>query len=292
MKSIKESSIIVCSIVRDAEKGLRHNLSIINRILKNFADFRVFVYENDSKDKTKEILTSWHETDSERIHVSINQTDACKPIPTEKLSCNPFFSHKRIDKMAMLRNQYMEYIDQRGWKADYLMVVDLDVSDINYDGVMSSFNVSIEWDAITAFGYSLGPNLRKRFHDTYALTMYGEEHLPQTEEMINRFMSLYKVLKNNGSLMRVFSSFGGLAIYRFQAIEGLRYKAIDNDDPKVEVRCEHYSIYRGMAERGYGKVYINPLMTLKYQDLTWKIAVNSIKRKIKEYLIQCQKSIK
>ena len=184
MKQLSESTIILCSIVRNAEKGLARNIPIMKQLLSQARDYQVFIYENDSVDKTKDILEKWHQENPNKIHVSLNVCDSSKTIPTNKISgsYNPFFSHYRIDKMAMLRNYYMEYIDKQGWMADYLMVVDLDVASINFEGILSSFSSQTKWDAVTAFGYSLGPNLKKRYHDTYALTLYGEENKPQTKK--------------------------------------------------------------------------------------------------------------
>lgn len=284
MKSINESTIILCSIVRNAEKGLRRNIPIISELLMHAKDYRVFVYENDSVDGTKELLQNWKQNDPQRIHVSLNNCDSTKTVPSNKLAngVNPFFSHRRIDKMAMLRNTYMEYIEKQKWEADYLIVVDLDVARICLDGILSSFESKLDWDAVTALGYSIGPNLKRRYHDTYALTLYGEDKSPQTEQKVKSLAGLFSVLKGYGAWMRVFSAFGGLAIYRYDAVKGLRYAypSLNNDDDRVEVRCEHYSLYKQMAERGYDKVYINPSMILKYQDLSFMIIFNSLKRKL------------
>ena len=131
-------------------------------------------------------------------------------------------------------------------------------------------------------GYSIGPNLKRRYHDTYALTLFGEEKFPQTEQKVRSLAGLYSVLKGYGTWMRVFSAFGGLAIYRYEVVKGLRYAypSLNNDDDRVEVRCEHYSLYKQMAERGYDKVFINPSMILRYQDLSMMIIFNSLKRKL------------
>ena len=49
MKDIEESSIIICSIVRDAEKGLKKNIPVIKELCKHFRDYQIIVYENDSR---------------------------------------------------------------------------------------------------------------------------------------------------------------------------------------------------------------------------------------------------
>lgn len=281
MINLNEKSIVICSIVRDAEKGLKNNIPVIERFCPMFRDYQVVVFENNSKDTTKQLLASWMQRDSAHVHALME--DRAMP-PKQKKSqphvVNPFFSRERIEKMATLRNQYMEYVDRQGWNMDYMMVVDLDVAQLNLEGILSSFSSDKDWDAVTAFGYSTSPKLRRRYHDSYALAEYCDQDKPQTEKQIKILADKYGSIKPTDDWVRVFSAFGGLAIYKFDAVKGLRYKALPNNDERVEVRCEHYSIYKGMYARDFDKVYINPAMLLKYQDLTLKIVWNSIKRRL------------
>ena len=288
MKQPCNSNIIICSIVRNAERGLRRNIPIMNEFCKEFQDYRCYVYENDSTDATKELLMQWQDSNKEKVFVCTNDTDHSKTIPSAKSvkGINPFFSHKRIDKMSHLRNQYMKFahsLEERGFRADYLMVIDLDIARIDVASLMTSFAKGIEWDAVTAFGYSLSPQLRRRYHDTYALTLWGDEKNPQTEKKIKEYTIRFAQLKPNDEWIRVASAFGGAAIYRYEAVKGVYYTepAIDNDDIRVEVKCEHFSLYKQIMERGYDRFYINPDMRLKYQDLTWKIIWGSLKRMIR-----------
>lgn len=278
--NLKEKSIIVCSIVRNAERGLRRNIPVVKELCKRFGDYKVVVYENDSTDGTKELLQVWMDEDKENVFCLMSDGVSAPVIPSaSSVSCNPFFSRKRIAKMAFLRNQYLEFVEQQTWKADYLMVVDLDVAQLYFDGILPSFSSDApEWDAVTAFGYSTSPKLKRRYHDTYALTEWGDEKEPQTEQKIKSLADKYGCLTPHDEWVRVFSAFGGLAIYRFEAIQGLRYQALPNDDNRVEVRCEHYSLYKQMVERGFRRFYVIPAMALKYQDLTLKIIVNRINR--------------
>lgn len=284
-----KASVVVCGIVRDAEKGLRRNIPVISEVVARFADYRIVMIENDSKDDTKQLLADWVATDEERIIAVMEDTDAEKSIPTAKEShgANPFFCHKRIDKMARLRNRYMDILASPSFAdtimPDYLIVVDMDVAQIYGDAIMTTFEKrEREWDAVCAFGYSTSPKLKRRYHDTYALTLWGEQDKPQTEQMIKEYADKYGRLTFDDEWVRVASGFGGLTIYRYEAVKGLRYAepAIENDDARVEVRCEHFSLYKQMIERGYDRFYLNPAMVLKYQDLTLKIVWKSIKRKL------------
>ena len=290
MNSHLDKAIIICSIVRNAEKGLVRNIPEIKRLCQMFRGYKVFVYENDSTDMTKKLLKEWHDSDPANVFVSLNDTSAQPTIPSvsDVPSINPFYSKKRIDKMAMLRNAYMQFVDDMGWSADYLVVVDLDVAKISADNIVSSF-VREDWDAVTAFGYSTSPKLKRRYHDTYALTEFGDEENPQTEEKIIKNSKKYANLNNDNPWVRVFSAFGGLAIYRFESIKGVRYEALKNNDPRVQVKCEHYSIYYQMKRRGFDRVYINPTMSLKYQELSLKIMYNSLKRKMNKLVVSARK---
>ena len=275
MTSINKT-IIVCGIVRNAERGLRHNMPVMEALSTIFSSFKMIIYENDSIDGTKSVLSHWKSVLGDKlIVVSTNQGGKSTIPKFSEVTCNPYYSAKRISRMVELRNQYLTYIQDIELTADYLMVVDLDVADIPLKSILSSFNLDTEWDAVTANGYSLSPRLRRRYHDTYALVEYGDELVPQTERKILSMSEKYASLRPGDKPIRVFSAFGGIAIFRFEAIRGLRYQLIPNADSRVEVRCEHFSLYKQMAKRGFDKVYINPAMQLKYQRLTFSIAWNS-----------------
>lgn len=276
-----EASVIICGIVRNAARGLRHNMSVMAKLSKVFSGFRMILFENDSIDGTKKVLRHWQSVLGDKLIVVSEDGGHRNPIPKSgEVAGNPFYSARRISRMAELRNQYVQYIEDHGLEADYLMVIDLDVANISLQGIMSSFEMDVEWDAVTANGYSLSPKFKRRYHDSYALVEYGDETNPQTEEKILRLSEKYASICRADRPIRVFSAFGGIAIYRFEAINGLHYSAIPNADSQVEVRCEHFSIYSQMAERGYDKVYINPAMILKYQNLTMRIIVKYIKRRL------------
>ena len=108
----------------------------------------------------------------------------------------------------------------------------------------------------------------------------GKEDVPQTEKEIKALAHKYGDILKKNDWVRVFSAFGGLAIYRFDKIKGLRYQVFPNNDSRVEVHCEHYSLYRQMAERGNIKVFINPQMKIEYQRLSFSIIYNSLRRRL------------
>lgn len=284
MKKISESTVVICGIVRNAEHGLDRNIPVINEFVESCKDYRIYIFENDSTDRTKEILKEWTGKDPERIIVETKDFDSSNTIPETKMPnhVNPFFSRKRIDKMAALRNNYMHYINQLDLNVDYVVVVDLDVAQLYLNGILTSFDSRTEWDAVCANGYSLSPKLKRRYHDTYALTLWDERNESQTEEKIKKYADLFGHLKEGDEWVRIASGFGGIAIYRYEAIKGLLYAepSLNNEDDRVEVKCEHYSLYEQMIKRGFTHFYINPAMTLKYQKLSLEIIKKSLMRKI------------
>jgi len=267
LKKMSESTIIICGIVRNCGKNLKKNIHTINRLCDLVKDYHVVIYENDSVDNTKQILTDWA-NERKNVHISLNNFNTAT-IPEKRSEVNPFFSVYRIDKMAFYRNNYLEYIEKENLKGDYVIVVDLDVDEIYINGVVSSFAVHYDWDAITANGVSrsFSSKFRKQYYDTYALFACGQENISQTEKSIVESKRQWSFLKPGIPLIRVASAFGGLAIYKREAIRYCRYGVLPNNDKRVESCTEHFFFYQQMKANGYDKIFINPEMYIKYHSL-------------------------
>jgi hypothetical protein len=278
-KKLSESTIIVCAIVRDCGKNLQRNILTIDKICSIAKAYHVIVFENDSVDNTKQVLLKWAES-RKNIHISLNDFNS-KTIPSQNAIVNRFFSKVRIEKMAKYRNYYLEYIETNKIEADYVIVVDLDVFKIYSDGILSSFGIEQDWDCITANGYIYSPSVmyRKRYYDAYALIECGMEDMPQTEVKVKDVQYQWTFLKQGQPLIRVASAFGGLAIYKKEAITGCRYGVIDNMDERIECRTEHFYLYQQMKKNGYDKIYINPAMYIRYQTQVVNTIRKTFKRK-------------
>lgn len=170
--------------------------------------------------------------------------------------------------MAYYRNQYLTFIKENKYYADFVLVVDLDLQRIELSGILDSLAQSNNWDMIAANGIIYSPSafFRRRYNDTFALVEEGEENLPQTEKSIKEKQYKWAHLKNGDPLASVYSAFGGLAIYRFDAIKDCRYEAIANEDSRVEVRCEHFALCKQMHDNGFDRIFINPSMKVTYSS--------------------------
>ena len=104
-----EATIVVCGIVRDAEKGLRNNIPVIKNVISKFADYRVIMFENDSKDRTKELLKEWMASDPERVVAVMEDSNSSTTIPSAKSAngVNPFF--RSSSSKLPLSSRYISY---------------------------------------------------------------------------------------------------------------------------------------------------------------------------------------
>ena len=265
---ISQCSIIICGIVRDCARGIRRNRPVIDKLCSMVKDAKVVLFENDSKDETKALLAQWT-NECKNVYAQCEDFNTIT-IPTAKESkgVNPSFSAKRINKMAYYRNQYLHFIKERKWSADFVIVIDMDLMRIDINGILNSLSIADVWDMVAANGVIYSPSalFRRRYNDTYALVEIGEENVPQTEESIKEKQYKWASLKKGSQLVPVYSAFGGLAIYRFDGIKDCTYEVLKNNDPRVEVRCEHFAICKQMHERGYNRMFINPAMKVLYSS--------------------------
>jgi len=274
-RKLANSSIIICGIVRDCEKNLKNNITVIEKLRSFAKESHVVIFENDSKDKTKEILAEWTNSCS-NVHI-LSETYNETTLPDLKgTKSNRFFCEYRIKKMSFFRNKYFDYIEANHLNSDYTIIVDLDVAQIFIDGIFDSLGWDGNWDVMTSNCYSTSPFLIRKYHDGYALTKWGEENLPQTVWSIKFARYKWRYLTIKKRFMPVYSAFGGLAIYKTPVLKNLRYKVIPNNDQKVEVRCEHYSLAKQIHERKDGRIFMNKQMKLKYQNITWSLILHKL----------------
>ena len=263
---ISNISLIICGIVRDCAAGIKRNRPLIDKLCAIAKDVKVVIFENDSKDATKALLKEWSSENPNLYVQSEDYNTLTFPMAQTTHGVNPAFSAKRITKMAYYRNKYLEYINENHLVADYVIVVDMDLWHIDQDGILQSLSIADTWDMVAANGVIYSPSafFRRRYNDTFALVEYGEETSPQTEESILAKQYSWAHLKKSMPLVPVYSAFGGLAVYRYQAIKDCKYEVLVNSDPKVEVRCEHFAICKQMHEKGYNRIFVNPAMKVVY----------------------------
>jgi hypothetical protein len=264
MAHLKKMRLAVCGLARNCAPKLPATIRFIETLSSYFESTTIVVVENDSRDKTRAILNNWADSCSS-LHIIDGK------VPGEEnasdTNANPYYSVKRVSRLAALRNQYLDFLKVQPAAPDFVLVLDFDVDRISLEGVLDSFVREAGWDVATAYGYSLSPTLQERYHDTYALVPLGEENIPQLEARLKSIQRNWRQDKASSELVRVYSAFGGLAIYKYIQINNLRYSVYPNRDERIEARCEHFSIANELQKNGYQRIIINPRMHLRFQTL-------------------------
>jgi hypothetical protein len=181
------------------------------------------------------------------------------------ISVNPSFSRYRIERLASYRNRYLDHVATLT-NLHYVIVVDLDLYRIDLDGIAHAFGQTIPWDAQFANGRisdASRPELGNFYWDTYAIWELGDSS-PQTETKISMYWEMLRPLTKGMPLFAVQSAFGGLGIYRWDALRGQKYGVEENQDSRVEVVVEHTYLHRRMIAAGYERLFINPSMVVYY----------------------------
>lgn len=276
---LASASVAICGLARDCAATLPSNRSLIEELRSCFSRSVVAVVENDSKDSTREQLELWAKECDNVFILDGHKPKTASSYANVNLTANPYFSFSRVNKLASLRNQYITFLHDTGFSFDYLLVLDFDVSQISFTGVIDSFQKRDAWDVVTAYGYSLSPLLRERYHDSFALVPLGDQLSVKTESSIKQLQARFALDRTSDLLIPVAAAFGGLSIYKTKGRPLPFYKAEYNQDLRVEAVCEHVSFAAYFVLSADSGVKINPRMHLRYQTV-----LDSLKRKLSNSL--------
>ena len=250
MKSPVNSSAILVGIVRNCEKTILDELVFFREILNKFKQLEIYLVESDSTDASLSILGRAKQKFTNFNYTSLGNLENRFEIRTERL--------------AYCRNTYLEYIQSRKGFFDYVIVADMDNVNkkLSKCSFYSSFEDAPNWDCCTA-------NQSKLYYDLYALRseslLIGDVWLEAIKlsnilsnyysHHIYPFSRMLKIDENIG-FIEVASAFGGLAIYKAESIQDMRYSFKDNQG---NINCEHVFMHSQMRLKGK-KIFINSKM--------------------------------
>jgi len=276
---MKNSSVSICSIVRDCQKNLENNIPIVERLRSLFKNSEVIIFENDSKDNTLKVLENY-QREAYNVHILTDKYEV-PSIPTHSIGgVNPYFSVSRIEKMTFYRNKYLHFLNNLGITRDYVIVIDLDISNFRIDGIIHSFGTLEDWDCISANGISLSATFINQYHDSYALIEHGKLNDIQTEQSIIDNRIRFSELKPGMPLVLVDSAYGGIAIYKWRTIKDIFYSCLLNNDNRVQCKSEHVGLHKKMIENGHHKIFINPSMVVKYRSISLMFLYLKLKERV------------
>jgi hypothetical protein len=243
---MSEQRVVLCGLARNVRNWLPRTIARLERVGSQFADYRVIIYENDSTDSTLACLHAWRKSNG-RVTVL-----------SEKLG-TPHYgqvrSLARTERLAEYRNRYLEHVAETWPEFDVAIVCDTDLrGGISYDGLAHTFGQE-NWDFVGSNGLlrrtmpTRPPSMTWCHFDSWA---YGEvgQTLAANGDSINRL-----VFRRGDSLKPVWSCFGGLGIYRMEALLSAQYAGDD---------CEHVCLHGTMRGNGYDRLFLNPSQVVVY----------------------------
>jgi hypothetical protein len=297
--------VLICGVCKDVASATPNTIKQIEELGSQFKEWRAIIYENNSRDQTKELYLRWAKQNARVIFISENLT-------AEKMAPS------RSEKIANARNRILEEAKYfRDY--DFLIMVDLDFkTPWPIKEILTSCHLRGDWDCICANGMKGNDH----YYDRYALRNkeypFGPELLGDVWWMEARGIPIHF---KGEELVPLFSGFGGLAIYKMKSIEGSFYSGLVTEDlthyyrqiisqvaeknhhlqiylrehhllkggkvlyPFGEIPiyfklntfpdrpinydkvtcCEHVPFFASMALKGHGKIYLNPKLVMKYE---------------------------
>ena len=255
MTDLKESTAVFCILARDCAEQLEYNISIIENMRTAFKETHVVVVENDSRDETLAVLKKWQ---AESSSVDILHPDTSQ-----------FDKLDRIERIAACRNTYLAAIREPAY--DYVVIIDADVrlTDVSLSEILSC--APPDFSAVFANGQYYTRIFGRRhpvsYYDLYAfLPADAMSIYTEPEKLLKGAKTVRRGLKKN-SFLRCNSAFGGMAVYRYDAICDAVYEAQPNPlgDETLPFVCEHVGF--NCKVREHGALYIAGDLLLYYEEL-------------------------
>ena len=239
----------------------------IEKLGKQFKNYHIVLFENDSIDSSREMFQQWQKVDAHftlldccslgDCNCNLNWQDASK--------MKGIISSTRIKKMRFMRQYVLDYIKRRFIDWDYVAVMDFDLKGAIFeDGFFTTFsNLTGDFDMTFAAGYTTVPIFNSLFlYDGIAYQPFGKKNgLKKGGDVLK---CLYTQLMMNKDLLKFptpltilkcKSGFNGMAIYAMNSLKNASYD-------KTEHICEHVDLHLDMVKNGNDKIYYNPMMIL------------------------------
>lgn len=262
--------IVIAGTCKNVGEFLPRVIQNIYKITVHFSEYKIVIVENDSNDKTKQLLDNWAWEDENVILKTLDNIH--QYVPNKKY---------RTEYIAFCRNVYIQEIAKLNY--EYSVIIDMDdvmASDgFCPQGIINSLQTMEKDLTIGALSCISKPKyydiwaLRNRecYYDCWKRVFWSmcKESLTYTQA-VNKYVNVHtKDYSQNTELIEVDSAFNGLSVYRNVAltkckyvglIDGLSVKPTELEPLDSEV-CEHVPLNYMMKSLGY-KLYINPRMII------------------------------
>ena len=246
--------IVFAGLTRDSSKKIKRNVEALSKIGESFNDYRIVLFENDSKDGTREIIEKMALSNPKIELIECEEAHRCKLSLSREKGLKP----SRIEKMSSFRNRLLDHTKCNYIDFDYLMMCDMDMEGVFYrNGVLHSVGLMQNYSAVFAKGVMHLPltfGSVKIPYDALAYLREDEEPKEKIKELplVKKWMRQAYDCSFTTKPIPVKSAFNGAGIYTIKDIEGIKYNA--------DYGCEHYSLNCALHNQGK-KLCINPVFT-------------------------------
>lgn len=238
MESMSKLTLTIGILIRDAENIVNYTILRALRIGKMFNAYKIVILENDSKDRTRDILEKANI--GKLIGVKLPDTD----YQQDK-------SVARRRRMAICRNALRA--EMQTVQSDYYMVIDGDVlGGYSYEGIANSFSYPFDVCGSNSLMYN---KTTRHYYDSWAFRDLNHPHEHYDCEINPRRY------ERGEPATRVLSCFGGLAIY---ANRIFHHKAQYNDTD-----CDHVTLHKQFPDTT--NIIMNPSQICLYNKSRYVI---------------------
>ena len=219
-------NVAFCFIVKDGDKYLEKNLMKIIQFGDLYLDnYRIYYVENDSVDKTNEILDKF-EKKYKNIYGKHLKLDGKHSTQL----CNKFDERNcsnRTRRLAFIRNQVLNQVNQ--WnECKYMIMLDLDFIDFDMKELHNMFNIIKNSKNINGvFGMSV----------SHKNCMYDIGAVKPLYKLIEIYLKI--------KLVKVDSAFSGFGIYKMKYIidNNVKYNEKTNKIEHIDFNKQISNLY-------------------------------------------------
>ena len=267
MSILRSKKAIFAGCARNCAEAIPYVLNNVSRIAGLFAESAFVFVENDSRDATKNQISSWCRRTANARLISLDGLAATYPF--------------RSPRVAISRNRYLSLVRSEFRDFDFLIALDCD--EVNAAPIdLGAVERAIEFLTADADRAGVFGNTDGVYYDLWALRHptkcpgdaweevcdYALAHgVPDDEAFAQTFAKRLFTIAPDAPPLEVDSAFGGLGIYKVQSILKNKRHHIGHEMKLMSEaagprpyesaaremgwqRCEHVSFHAGFRERG------------------------------------------
>lgn len=258
--SASNQKIIIAGLLQNCFRHIPQLMDRCNKIASKFKDYRIIILENNSTDESRKYLLEWAAM-NKKVTILCNDAYSVNAEECDIFAAKVENDHSpmphRIQRMAYLRNIYMDHIKHYYSDYDLLCVMDMDLEgEIFIDGLLHSVWLldKKRATAITCNGMIMRDDGNYYYYDSFAYVQMDDPAIltdmaskSKHDNYVHAQVTM--IYSTQMSADRVSSAFGGLAIYRLPKVVDNRYSF-----SSTQLTCEHSFFHQNID------VYVNPRM--------------------------------